>query len=35
MRECIRSAAACVVSYYDAILGNMRISGKKYVVSET
>ena len=33
-RECIRSAATCVIMYFDDIIGNGTVNGKKYVVSE-
>ena len=33
-RECIRSAATCVIMSFGEILGNGRVNGKKSVVSE-
>ena len=35
IKECVRSAAACVAASSDYILGNMRVAGNKSVVSET
>ena len=34
-RAWARSADACVAASFDEILGNIRVSGKKYVVMET
>ena len=35
MRAWVRSESACISTSFDAIIGNVRVSGKKYVVLET